>query len=227
MWKKTDKWRPRLGTGSKPIAVEKDGQLGLAKQRGMEKEQLTAELAAKVLVKIPKIEFDTIEGHDGEWAVSHVHSEASNDLGLVKERTPDLFNSSAVQDAVKEASGLVAFYAWLNIGDQQKDDHLVLDSNGDGTYNVRGVDFESAFQWGDANGGEVQAPGVPPSMATNIDKAQVAAAVTVIEGMNDEQIREVVNASRVPQAEKTRIADGLIGRRAKVRERMKSQGWLD
>jgi hypothetical protein len=70
MWKKTNKWRPRSGTGSNPIAVEKDGQLGLAKQRGMEKEQLTTALAAKVLAPIPLVEFDTIEGQNGDWAVS-------------------------------------------------------------------------------------------------------------------------------------------------------------
>jgi integrase len=113
------------------------------------------------------------------------------------------------------------------IGDQQKDDHLVLDTMGDDTYNVRGVDFESAFQWGEADGGLVQAPGVPPSMASNIDKAQVGATVAAIEGMTDEQIREVVSGSRLVLAEKTRITDGLIGRRGKVRERMKAMGWLD
>jgi hypothetical protein len=227
MWKKTDKWRPRSGTGSNPIAVEKDGRLGLAKQRGMEREQLTATLAAKVLAQVPLIEFDTIEGQNGEWAVSHVHSKASNDLGLVQRDAAALFKSPAVQNAIKRASGLVAFYAWLAIGDQQKDDHLVLDTMEDGTYNVRGVDFESAFQWGDADGGPVQAPGVPPSMASNIEKAQVGTVVAAIEAMTEEQIREVVNASRLGPEDKTRIANGLIGRRGKVRDRMKAQGWLD
>jgi hypothetical protein len=226
MWKKTDKWRPRLGTGSNPIAVEKDGQLGLAKQRGMEREHLTSALAAKVSVQVPSIEFDTIEGQNGEWAVSHVNSKASNDLGLVARDSPDLFKSAAVQDAIKRGSGLVAFYAWLAIGDQQKDDHLVLDTMDDGTYNVRGVDFESAFQWGDAAGGEVQAPGVPPSMASNIDKVQVGATVVAIEAMTDEQIHEVVDASKLAPDEKTRIANGLIGRRGKVRDWMKAQRWL-
>jgi hypothetical protein len=59
-------------TGSNPVAVEKDGQLGLAKQRGMEREHLTSALVAKVLVQVPPIEFDTIEGQNGEWAVSYV-----------------------------------------------------------------------------------------------------------------------------------------------------------
>ena len=132
-----------------------------------------------------------------------------------------------MQEAIKRASGLVAFYAWLAIGDQQKDDHLVLDTNSDGTYSVRGVDFKSSFQWGDADGGQVQAPGVPPSMAANIDKAEVDATVTAIEAMTDEQIRELVDASRLEPAEKTRVANGLIGRRGKVRDRMEAQGWSD
>ena len=70
-------------TGSNPVAVEKDGQLGLAKQRGMEREHLTSALVAKVLVQVPPIEFDTIEGQNGEWAVSYVprvHSKPSNDF---------------------------------------------------------------------------------------------------------------------------------------------------
>lgn len=227
MWKKTDKWRPRPGTGSNPIAVEKDGRLGLAKQRGMEREHLTAVLANKVLVQVPPIEYDTVEGLQGDWAISPVHSPASNDLGIVQRDAAKLFNSAAVQDAVKRASGLVAFYAWLAIGDQQKNDHLVLDSNGDGTYSVRGIDFEAAFQWGDADGGPVQPPGVPPAMASNIDKPSVQAIVEAIEAMTDDAIREVVNASRLPPQEKTRIADGLIGRRGRVRAQMKERGWLD
>ena len=64
-------------------------------------------------------------------------------------------------------------------------------------------------------------------MLANIDKAQVGATVTAIEGMDDDKIGEVVNACRVPEPEKSRIKNGLIGRRAKVRGRMKSQGWLD
>jgi hypothetical protein len=227
VWKKTDKWRPRSGTGSSPFAVEKDGQLGLAKQRGMEREHLTAVLASKVLVQIPPIEYDNIEGLQGEWAISSVHSSASNDLGIVQRDAADLFKSPPVQDAIKRASGLVAFYAWLAIGDQEKNDHLVLDSNGDGTYNVRGIDFEAAFQWGDADGGQVQPPGVPPAMAPNIDKARVGATVDAIEAMRDDVIREVVDASRLAPQEKTRIADGLIGRRGRVRAQMKERGWLD
>jgi hypothetical protein len=227
MWTKTNRWRPRPGTGSNPIAVEKDGQLGLAKQRGMEREQLTTALAARVSVPIPLVEFDTIEGQNGDWAISHVHSPESNDLGLVNQNSPELFKSSEVQAAIARASGLVPFYAWLAISDQGKDDHLVLDTNSDGTYNVRGIDFESSFNWGDADGGQVQAPDVPPSLRTRIDKARVAEAVAAIEAMTDDQICEVVNASRVAPNDKTRIANGLIGRRGRVRERMKAQGWLD
>jgi hypothetical protein len=108
-----------------------------------------------------------------------------------------------------------------------KDDHLVLDTLTDGTYNVRGVDFESAFQWGDADGGQVQVPGIPPSMLGNIDKIQVGAIVTAIEAMSPEQINEIVDGSRISAADKSRISNGLIGRKGKVRERMKAQGWLD
>ena len=67
-------------------------------------------------------------------------------------------------------------------------------------------------------------------MVPKIDKGRVSAAVTAIEGVSDEQIHTLVNALPDPlmsAQDKTRIANGLIGRRNKVRQRMKAQGWLD
>jgi hypothetical protein len=51
--------------------------------------------------------------------------------------------------------------------------------------------------------------------------------VSAIEALTDDQIRAVVNTladSVASQDEKNRIADGLIGRRPKVRGRMKALG---
>ena len=78
MWKRTDKWRPRSGTGSNPIAVHKD-----VSPNSAEWKESTSELAAKALIKAPKS--NLIPSTDtGDWAISHVHSSESNDLGLVK-----------------------------------------------------------------------------------------------------------------------------------------------
>jgi hypothetical protein len=233
MWKPTKKWGPPRATGSSPIAVEKVGaeeELGLAKQRGMLNEKLASDLAAMVQVRVPKVDLDEIEGKSGLCAISRVHGAESNDLAAVKQHAADVFNSPKVQEAIKRASGLLAFYAWTGTGDQ-KDDHLVLDTTGGGQYHVTGVDFESAFSWGgEADGGQIHGPGVPPAMAPNIDKAQVSAVVTAIESATDDQIRAAVGGlpdALVSAQEKQRIATGLIGRKRRVRERMKAQGWLD
>jgi hypothetical protein len=230
MWKPTKKWGPPRPTGSSPIAVERGdagNELGLAKQRGMWQEKLASDLAHLAQVRVPKVEIDQIEGKDGHYAISRVHGVESNDLTAIRQHAPSDFASSAVQDAIARASGLIPFYAWTATGDL-KDDHLVLDREQDGLYHVTGVDFEATFSWGEADGGTVGAPGIPPAMVPKIDKSRVAATVAAIEAISDEQIRSAVGAlPGLSAEERKRIADGLIGRRSKVKERMKAQGWLE
>lgn len=229
MWKPTKKWGPPRQTGSRPIAVEQVGSentLGLAKQRGMYNEKLASDLADLARVRVPRVEFGDIDGNTGPYAISHVHGVESNDLAAVRQQ-PTTFNLAVVQEAIARASGLIAFYAWTGVTDL-KDDHLVLDRELDGQYHVTGVDFESAFAWAEADGGAVNAPGIPPALAPKIDRARVAEAVAAIEAVTDAQIQQIVNAlpTSVGAAEKQRITGGLIGRRSKVRARMQMQGWL-
>jgi hypothetical protein len=229
MWKKTDKWRPARYGGSGAIAVEKVGspsELGLAKLDNAVKEKLASDLAVLAGVRVPKVEADNVEGHDGLFSISHAHGKESLDLSLLRETLPGEFGSAAVQGAIKDASGMVAFHAWTKTVDQ-KDDHLVLDRAGDGTYAIAGVDFQHSFQWQEGDGGSVDAPGIPPCMANSIDKARIGATVAAIEGITNEQINNAVNALTTSNEEKKRLIDGLIGRREKLRERMKAQGWQD
>jgi hypothetical protein len=121
---------------------------------------------------------------------------------------------------------MVPFHAWTLTVDQ-KDDHLVLARGADGTYDVACVDFQHSFQWPQGDGGPVQAPSVPACMANCIDKSVVATTVAAIEGMTDSQIRNAVTALETTEDEKKRLADGLIGRRGKIREIMRSQKWLN
>jgi hypothetical protein len=234
MWKSTNKWGPGRSSGSAPIAVEKvdePGTLGLAKQRNMAHEKLASDLAALAGVRVPRVEFGTIDGKgEALYTVSRVHGVESIDLGLVRQNAPNQFQSSDVQQAIARASGLVPFYAWTACGDL-KDDHLVLDRDDDGRYHVTGVDFEFAFAWGEADGGQIAGFALPPALSGNVDKNVVATTVAMIEAITDEQIiRDAVGAlpdSLASPADKTRIADGLIGRRSKVKEGMKARGWLE
>ncbi len=230
MWKRTTKWRPARTSGSNPIPVEKVGsenEIGLAKNQQMLSEKLASDLASQVGVKVPKVEFATVEGQQGLYAISHAHGKESIDISALKERFPGAFDSPQVKSALKRASGLVAFYAWIATGDL-KDDHLVLDMDSSGEYDVAGIDFQASFQWPAADGGEVEPPNVPSSLVQNIDQAQVGSVVNKIEKMTDEQIRETVN--RLPDIvasaqERERLAAGLIGRKSKVQKCMRGKSW--
>ena len=134
--------------------------------------------------------------------------------------------SAPVQNAIKAASGMVAFHAWTQTVDQ-KDDHLVLATFGDGAYDVAGVDFQHSFQWQEPDEGQVQRPGVAPCMQNNIDNARVQATVSAIEKVTDGQIHAAVDTLPTTAEDKKRLADGLIARRGKLRECMKAQGWIN
>jgi hypothetical protein len=234
MWEITDKWRPPRSSSGFPIAVQRVGaphELGLAKERNKEQEKLASDLAAVAGVRVPRVELDTIKDKGNSlYAISRVHGQDSTDLGFVRKKAAEQFKSAAVQDAVRRASGLAAFYAWIGTSDY-KDEHLVLDREADGTYHVSGVDFEYSFGWQD-HPSWVQAicTGIPPAMSEdkekNIDKARVGEAVATITALTDEHIRQVVSTSPFPENESKRIADGLIARRGLLKARIKGRGWL-
>jgi len=192
-------------------------------------EKLASDLARMVGVVVPLVEFDRIEGKDGLWAVSKAHGETSIDATMLREQIKEHFKAPEVQESFRAASGLVAFYAWIGTTDL-KDDHLCLAARAAGGYEVVGVDFEMSFCWHEIDGGQVESPGIAPAMLTNIDKRAVQATVVAIESAADQQIREMVGSlpeTVANEAEKTRLADGLIGRKKKVRDRMRALGWLD
>jgi hypothetical protein len=235
MWEITDKWRPPRFSSTAPLAVQRVGaphELGLAKECNKEQEKLASDLAAVAGVRVPRVELDTVKDKGNAlYAISQVHGKDSTDLRVVREQAAEQFKSAAVQDAVKRASGLAAFYAWIGTSDF-KDDHLVLDREADGTYHVSGVDFEYSFGWQDQPGWvEAIAAGIPPAMSEdkekNIDKGRVSEVVATITALSDEQIRQVVSASPFPEDQSKRIADGLIARRDRLKACMKARGWLN
>lgn len=235
MWEVTDKWGPPRISSAAPIAVQRVGapnELGLAKQRNKEQEKLASDLAAVASVRVPRVELDTIKDKGNAlYAISRVHGKESTDLRFVREKAAEAFKSAAVQEAVKRASGLAAFYAWIG-ADDHKDDHLVLDREADGTYHVTGVDFEFSFGWQEPpKAWHAIGTGIPPAMSEdnekNIDKARISEVVATITALSDEQIRQVVSASPFSEDQGKRVADGLIARRDLLKARIKARGWLN
>jgi hypothetical protein len=150
----------------------------------------------------------------------------SIDLSLLRDRLASRFSSPEVTDALKRASGMLPFHAWLATQDL-KDEHLVVAANEAHAYDIAAIDFAYSLDLPLPDGGIVQPPAGPPSLIANVDKSIVAATLERIETVADEQIRAVAQALPNELAgddEKERLAKGLIGRRGKIREVMVGQG---
>jgi hypothetical protein len=230
VWKKTDKWRPaRSGTASAGYGVENTatGGIGFAKSTFAHREKLASDLAARVGVTVPKVELDHVEGATQLHAISFAHRKESIDVPLLRDRLADRFNSPEVQDAIRRASGLLPFYAWVATTDV-KDEHLVVTGDGVGGYMMAAIDFAFSLAWQQDDGGTVSATNAPQSM-TSIDQNAVATVVSSIESVSEKEIEDFVNslpAELVPPDEKRRLIRGLLARRDKIREAMKAKGWL-
>jgi hypothetical protein len=231
VWKKTEKWKPgRLGTASAGCGVQNSdtGAVGFAKKQLAHREKLASDLAALVGVAVPVVTLDHVDGIDGLHAISVAFGKESIDLSLLRDRLASRFSSPEVTDALKRASGMLPFHAWLATQDL-KDEHLVVAANEAHAYDIAAIDFAYSLDLPLPDGGIVQPPAGPPSLIANVDKSIVAATLERIETVADEQIRAVAQALPNELAgddEKERLAKGLIGRRGKIREVMVGQGWM-
>jgi hypothetical protein len=171
---------------------------------------------------------DYVDGGANLHAISLAHGKESIDVPLLRDRLANQFNSAAVQGAFKRSSGLIPFHTWVATQDL-KDEHLVVEVDSGGAYNVAAIDFAYSLGWEQPDGGPVQPPGGPPSLVANADKNVVEVTVAEIEAVSDDEIRSFVDSlpgELISDDEKHRVADGLIQRWDKVRETMKAQGWL-
>jgi hypothetical protein len=231
VWKKTDKWKPgRLGTASAGFGVQDSdsGTTGFAKKQFAHREKLASDLAERIGVAVPKVVLDHVDGRADLHAISHAHGKESIDLTLLRDRLTDRFNSPEVKDAIKQASGLLPFHSWIATQDL-KDEHLVVATDNAGAYTIAAIDFAYSLDLPPPDGGPVQPPAGPPTLAANVDKSIVEATVQKIESVADDEIRAIVQALPAELAddnEKVRLANGLIGRRAKIRAVMQNQGWM-
>jgi hypothetical protein len=189
-------------------------------------EKLAYDLAGRVGVPVPEIRVGQVEGKAVTHAVSVAHGKESLDLQKVRDSGGITAEHKA---ALAQASGLLAFHAWLGTSDL-KDEHVLVSVDDHQVYSMAAIDFASAFAW-DATGGNPDAnPTQPAGLVENVDKAVVLSAVQRIEGLNDDDIRQLVNNAMPPDvppaAERDRVANGLIKRRGSIRGAMQSRGWL-
>jgi len=179
-------------------------------------------------VTVPKVVLDRVDSGAGLHAISLAHGKESVDVSLLRARLADRFTGPEVQGALRRASGMLPFHAWLATQDL-KDEHLVIATDQDAAYNVAAIDFAYSLDLPAPDGGPVQPPAGPPSLTANVDKSIVGATVEKIENLSDEEIRCLVDSlpnELVGDDEKERLTMGLIGRRGKIRAVMLSQGWM-
>lgn len=138
--------------------------------------------------------------------------------------------SDGFKAALRKASGLLAFHAWVGTGDL-KDEHLMVrPGSREGEYEIASIDFASAFAWaaGGALGNMALPPG-PPALLANRDAAAIADAVARIEAIAAERSNAVVRAlpdAVLPEVDKVRISTGLFERKEGVRSLFANAGWM-
>jgi hypothetical protein len=171
---------------------------------------------------VPYVEISEVEGA-GLFAISYVHSVASEVLAS-KEKLTRVY-SVAERKALKLASGLLPFLAWVSADDHHGDDtNLVRDTIGEDEYRIVAIDFEHAFGW--EHGPDKLVLPQPPALINNLDRNCLEDRLTAIEKITHEQIAQCCADAGYDCAETTEIADILLIRKGLLRKSSGEQGWL-
>jgi hypothetical protein len=193
--------------------VVRDGQLGYAKfDFSGKREKLASELGRAVGAPIPRAEFGTVAEVQGA-VISFIHNDSSRDLASKNEKEkadPKLIS------ALRAASGLVAFNAWVDQSDP-KDDNLVIEIDNDGSLRVVGIDFEGAFNW--VGRERVINVSVPPTLLENMDEAVVAEQVGAIERLCPTTIAQFCKEAGINEG----IAEALVARQLILRQSLQKR----
>jgi hypothetical protein len=135
-------------------------------------------------VPVPHVEIAPVQGL--RCAISYVHSSLSYPLAE-KGALSDQPHSPAVKTALRQASGLLPFLAWIAANDHLDDDtNLVVDVLDNNHCRVLAMDFEHAFAW--EQGEDVIYLPVPPALEANVDPLLVSESLAVIEMLTPSQI---------------------------------------
>jgi hypothetical protein len=204
--------------------VERDGQLGHPKLDKIEHEKLGADLARLVCVPVPQVEIGTLEGQ-GRFAISHIHSIRSRPLVAKNNASFSHTYHPAVKVALRKASGLLPFLAWIAATDHHNDTNLVVDYLDDDTFRISAIDFEHAFSW--SEGEEVIVIPASPALEANVDPLLVKETIINIQTLAPAKIHDCcTNAFGTQREFGTRIADILIRRRNSLCSPFRERGWL-
>jgi hypothetical protein len=230
VWERSTKWTPATpGGGSAGFSVEcpATGELGHGKPQFIPQEVVASLLADEIGVHVPQTRLGRCENNT--LAVSKLWGAKSYDVVKFASDFPTEYASEAFKSALRHASALLPFHAWLNTGDHKDQHVMVRPGSGTGTYEIASIDFASAFSW-DASGGAVTPVGPSVLVAEqNRDPQRMSDTISKIEVRLDERIRELVH--QLPDDvllpnEKDRYVAGLVARRAKVRPALIAAGWL-
>jgi len=230
-WVRSTKWAPAApGGGSQGFSVEcpTTEELGHGKPISVPQEVIASLLADEIGVFVPQARLGRCEGK--ALAVSKLWGDRSIDIRKFRSDFPTEYASEPFQLALRLASGLLPFHAWLQTGDL-KEDHIMIRPGGQpGTYEIASIDFASAFSW-DGSGGAVTVPDRNLVLAADghRDPQRMSAIIAKIEGLTEQRIRELVQ--QVPDdvlapAEKDRYVAGLLARKGGVRPAFQAAGWL-
>jgi hypothetical protein len=208
-WKPSRQWKPSHGSG---FAVERNGSLGYAKTTLPKVEKLAADLASLVGAPVPSVEIEDID-HIGECAISYVKNAHSRPLIDMQGKT-----DTERQQALREASGLLPFLAWIDATDHYSEANYVLERDDYGPARLVAIDFEHAFSW--VQGQDKIFVRSPGEFIKAMDSRRVCEMVSRIETLTAQQINDCCNRIGLPA-----LAPVLILRQGLLRAALKAQGW--
>jgi hypothetical protein len=91
-------------------------ETGYCKPKEVARERICSDLARRVGVPVPEMKLGRIEGQADTVGISTAHGSESMDVRHVREK-PELFYSVEFQAALRGASGLLPFHAWVGTSD--------------------------------------------------------------------------------------------------------------
>lgn len=151
------------------------------------------------------------------FVVSHVWSLDSYPLELKYPETRGAYSQGEL-GALRAASGLLPFFAWVANTDHGDDTNLVVVVV-DGRLRIRAIDFGFAFAWPTED--EVL-PWAPEGLLNDFDRRLVEEQLTQIEKLTEDNVRACCDSAGLPDK-----ADALVHRQALLRDSLKEFDWLD
>jgi hypothetical protein len=179
---------------------------------------LASDIAQLIGVPVPQVDLGKVEQRQETFAISHIHSAKSRSV-------PEANLASSVRaDAFREASGLLPLLAWIGAEDHNKAENFVVDDLGDNKVRIRAIDFEHAFHW--PQGEDAFHACAIKELVGNANPQLVDRALTAIEGLTVDQIRELVIASGCAAGRVGRTVDTLVRRQGLLRPNLERLGWI-